>query len=134
MLAGAVQLNSTEDTERNLATADRLVRSAAARGAELVVLPEKWSVLGRAEQDGRRPRSRWTAECITWARALARELRHRPVAGSIVERSPTAADAPTPACTSAPTARSSARLPQAAHVRRRGRRHALRRVRAGAAG
>jgi predicted amidohydrolase len=85
--AGAVQLNSTEDTDRNLATADRLVRDAAIRGAELVVLPEKWSVLGRAEQmaaaaeplDGR---------CITWARSLSRELGIDLVAGSIVERVP----------------------------------------------
>jgi deaminated glutathione amidase len=83
--AGAVQLNSTADTDRNLATADRLVREAAARGAELVVLPEKWSVLGTAEQmaaaaeplDGR---------CISWARLVARELGIDLVAGSIVER------------------------------------------------
>jgi predicted amidohydrolase len=85
--AGAVQLNSTEDTDRNLATADRLVREAAADGAELVVLPEKWSVLGTAEQldmgaeplDGR---------SIEWARSVARELGIELVAGSIVERVP----------------------------------------------
>jgi deaminated glutathione amidase len=83
--AGAVQLNSTEDTDRNLATADRLVREAAARGAEVVVLPEKWNVLGTAEQmdsaaeplDGR---------CVSWAKATARELGIDLVAGSIVER------------------------------------------------
>ncbi len=85
MRAGAVQLNSTEDVDRNLATADRLVREAVGLGAELVVLPEKWSVLGRAEQmqaaaeplDGR---------CIGWARAIAAELGIDLVAGSIVER------------------------------------------------
>ena len=85
MLAGAIQLNATEDTGRNLDTADRLVRDAAARGAELIVLPEKWSVLGRAEPmsaaaealDGR---------CISWARSIARELGIELVAGSIVER------------------------------------------------
>ncbi len=85
MRAGAVQLNSTEDIDRNLASADRLVREAAALGAELVVLPEKWSVLGRPEQmeaaaealDGR---------CIGWARAIAAELGIDLVAGSIVER------------------------------------------------
>ena len=85
MRAGAVQLNSTEDTDRNLATADRLVREAASAGAELVVLPEKWTVLGTAEQmsaaaeplDGR---------CITWAREIAAELQIDLVAGSIVER------------------------------------------------
>lgn len=85
MRAGAVQLNSTEDTDRNLETADRLVREAVALGADLVVLPEKWSVLGTAEQmaaaaeplDGR---------CIGWAREIAAELKIDLVAGSIVER------------------------------------------------
>jgi predicted amidohydrolase len=38
--AAAVQLNSTEDTDRNLATADRRVRQAAGMGPELVLLPE----------------------------------------------------------------------------------------------
>jgi predicted amidohydrolase len=83
--ASAVQLNSTEDTDRNLATVDRLVRDAARQGATLVVLPEKWSVLGTAEQmaaaaeplDGRG---------ISWARGIAQELGIDLVAGSIVER------------------------------------------------
>jgi predicted amidohydrolase len=91
MRAGAVQLNSTEDADRNLVTADRLVREAAGRGAEIVVLPEKWTVLGTPEQmaaaaeplDGR---------AISWARAIAAELGIELVAGSIVER---AADRPT---------------------------------------
>jgi deaminated glutathione amidase len=85
LLAGAVQLNSTEDTDRNLATADRLVREAAARGAELIVLPEKWNVLGRGEQmsAGAEPLD---GRVISWARATARELRVDLVAGSIVER------------------------------------------------
>ena len=38
MRVAAVQLESTVDTERNLATAERLVRDAAAGGAELVTL------------------------------------------------------------------------------------------------
>ncbi len=46
MRAAAVQLNSNEDKDRNLAAADRLTRAAAADGAELVVLPEKFNVLG----------------------------------------------------------------------------------------
>jgi predicted amidohydrolase len=82
---GAVQLNSTEDAARNLETADRLVREAAGRGAELVVLPEKWSVLGTGEQmtaaaeplDGR---------FISWAGETAAELGIDLVAGSIAER------------------------------------------------
>ena len=49
MRAAAVQLNSTEDKDRNLATAERLTRAAAADGADLVVLPEKFNVLGTHE-------------------------------------------------------------------------------------
>jgi predicted amidohydrolase len=41
----AVQLNSTDEKSRNLAAAERLVREAAADGAELVALPEKWNLL-----------------------------------------------------------------------------------------
>jgi predicted amidohydrolase len=83
--AGAVQLNSTEDTDRNLETANRLVREAAAMGAELVVLPEKWSVLGTPEQmtAGAEPLD---GQFIGWARSSARELGIDLVAGSIVER------------------------------------------------
>ncbi len=85
MLAGAVQLNATEDTARNLATADRLVREAAARGAKLILLPEKWSVLGTREHlmAGAQPLD---GEAITWARTTAAELRVDLIAGSIVER------------------------------------------------
>jgi deaminated glutathione amidase len=81
---GAVQLNATEDTDRNLETADRLTRHAAALGAEVVVLPEKWSVLGTDEQmtAGAEPLD---GRCISWARSTARELGIDLVAGSIVE-------------------------------------------------
>jgi deaminated glutathione amidase len=85
--ASAVQLNSTEDTERNLETADRLVRAAAANGAELVVLPEKWSVLGTSEQLAAGAQS-LDGPAIAWARELARELSVDLVAGSIVEHVP----------------------------------------------
>ena len=87
MRAGAVQLTSTEDTDRNLATADRLVREAAARGAELVVLPEKWSVLGTAEHLAAGAQQ-LDGPAISWARHLAAELGIDLVAGSIVERVP----------------------------------------------
>jgi predicted amidohydrolase len=70
---------------RNLAEADRLVRAAAADGAELVVAPERLDIRGSAADlasqaeplDGRP---------LAWARALARELRIDIVAGSIAER------------------------------------------------
>jgi predicted amidohydrolase len=87
VLAGAVQLNSTEDTDRNLETADRLVRDAARLGAELVVLPEKWSVMGTGEHmaAGAQPLD---GPAISWAQSVARELGIDLVAGSIVERVP----------------------------------------------
>jgi deaminated glutathione amidase len=87
MRAAAVQLTSTPDRERNLATADRLTREAAARGAELVVLPEKWSVLGAPEHivEGAEPLD---GPALQWASATARELGIDLVAGSIAERVP----------------------------------------------
>src|SRR5436190_11742457 len=85
MRAAAVQLNSTADRERNTATADRLTHAAVADGAELIVLPEKWSVLGSDEQmlAGAEPLS---GASIGWARETARELGVDLVAGSIAER------------------------------------------------
>jgi deaminated glutathione amidase len=85
--AAAVQLTSTADRERNLATADRLTRAAAAAGAELVVLPEKWPVLATPEETaaGAEP---FDGPALTWARATARELGIDLLAGSIAERVP----------------------------------------------
>jgi predicted amidohydrolase len=83
--AAAVQLNSNEDKARNVEIAERLVREAAAESAELVVLPEKFNVIGSPEQlfagaetlDG---------PTLRWAGGLAGELGIWLVAGSIVER------------------------------------------------
>jgi predicted amidohydrolase len=85
MRAAAVQLNSTEDVKCNATTADRLVREAAASGAELVVLPEKWNVLGTDEQMNAAAES-LDGPTIAWARSVAAELGIDLVAGSIVER------------------------------------------------
>jgi predicted amidohydrolase len=85
--AAAVQLNSTPDKGRNLETADRLVRRAAAEGAQLVVLPEKWPLLGTGSdlRDGAEPLD---GPAATWARGVARELGIDLVAGSVSERVP----------------------------------------------
>jgi predicted amidohydrolase len=82
--AAAVQLNATEDTDRNRATAERLVREAAARGATFVVLPEKWPVYGTDEQQraGAEPLDGPT---VAWASAIAAELGIDLVAGSFLE-------------------------------------------------
>jgi predicted amidohydrolase len=86
MRAAAVQLSSTPDRDRNLEAADRLTRAAAAQGAELVVLPEKWPVLGTPEQTaaGAEPLD---GAALSWARGAARELGIDLVAGSVAERS-----------------------------------------------
>jgi nitrilase len=47
----AVQMVSTPDVEENIATARRLVGQAAQEGAGLVVLPEYWPIMGRADTD-----------------------------------------------------------------------------------
>jgi predicted amidohydrolase len=80
----AVQLNSTADTAANVAAADRLTRAAAADGAGLIVLPEKWSVLG-TDEDLRAGAEKLDGPAVSWARAIARELSIDLVAGSIVE-------------------------------------------------
>ena len=83
--AAAVQLNSNEDKDRNLEAADRLTRAAAADGAELVVLPEKFNVLGTTE-DYERGAEPLDGPTIGWARATARELEIDLVPGSFPER------------------------------------------------
>jgi predicted amidohydrolase len=83
--AAAVQLTATPDKAANLQAADRLVRRAAADGARLVVLPEKWSVLGRGSdlREGAEPLD---GPAITWARDAACDLGIDLVAGSVSER------------------------------------------------
>jgi predicted amidohydrolase len=81
----AVQLNSSADAAANLAAADRLTRAAAADGAELIVLPEKWTAMGSDEQL-RAAAEPLDGPAVGWARVTARELGVELVAGSIVER------------------------------------------------
>jgi predicted amidohydrolase len=80
----AVQLNSREDFAANLAVADRLTRAAAADGAQLVLLPEKWSVLGTGQQL-RAGAQKLDGPAVSWARETAHELGIDLVAGSISE-------------------------------------------------
>ncbi|PLY41947.1 acyltransferase [Janthinobacterium sp. ROICE36] len=47
----AIQMISSPSVEDNLATARRLVAQAAAGGAQLVVLPEYWAIMGKQETD-----------------------------------------------------------------------------------
>jgi predicted amidohydrolase len=83
--AAAVQLNSNGDKDRNLAAAERLVRAAAADGAEFVALPEKWNLLGGGEElvAGAEPLD---GPSLNAARGWARDLGVYLLAGSISER------------------------------------------------
>jgi deaminated glutathione amidase len=81
----AVQLQSTEDMDRNLEDADRLTRAAAADGAELVVLPERLDIRGSAADYAARAEP-LHGRPISWARETARELGIDVVAGSVAER------------------------------------------------
>lgn len=89
MRAAAAQLNSTADAAANVAAAERVVRAAAADGAELVVLPEKWNLLGSADQL-RELAEPLDGPAVTAARSWARDLGIRLVAGSVAERIPDA--------------------------------------------
>jgi deaminated glutathione amidase len=85
--AAVVQLNSTGEKARNIEAAERLVRAAAADGAELIALPEKWNLLAGGEEliagaetlDG---------PSLSAARSWARELSIRLLAGSVSEQGP----------------------------------------------
>jgi predicted amidohydrolase len=83
--AAAVQLNSGADVEANIVVADKHVRAAVADGATLIVLPEKWTVMGSPE-DLRAGAQTLGGSAIAWARDTARELGIDLVAGSIAER------------------------------------------------
>ncbi|HYH59767.1 MAG TPA: carbon-nitrogen hydrolase family protein [Thermoleophilaceae bacterium] len=85
MRAAAIQLNSTNDVARNMATADRLTRAAAEDGADLIVLPEKFNVLGEHD-DYVAHAEPLDGPTITWARDTAREFGIDLVAGSFVEK------------------------------------------------
>jgi predicted amidohydrolase len=87
MRVAAVQLNSTDEKDRNLEVAERLVRDAAAAGAELIGLPEKWPVLGGTDalRGGAEPLDGPTLSTVgNWARELGVHI----LAGSISELDP----------------------------------------------
>jgi deaminated glutathione amidase len=85
MRAAAVQLNSKADPAANLEAAERQVRAAAAAGAELVALPEKWSLLGSGEEL-RAAAEQLDGPAIGAARSWAQSLGIGLLAGSVAER------------------------------------------------
>jgi predicted amidohydrolase len=86
MRAAAVQLNSNADRDRNLARAEALVRAAAADGATLVALPERFDLRGEPGDYERGAESLEHGRAAAWASGIARELGIDLIAGSTSER------------------------------------------------
>lgn len=84
MRAAAIQMSATVEVAENLATARRLVREAAGEGAGLVVLPEKWPVLG-ASHHMRAGAQSLDGKLVGELCGLASELGIDLVAGSVSE-------------------------------------------------
>jgi deaminated glutathione amidase len=84
MRVAAVQTTAGPDRQRNLEEAGALVDSAARAGAELVVVPEYFSVAGDPDHLRRNAES-LAGPTVTWASDLSRRLGIRLVAGSFPE-------------------------------------------------
>jgi predicted amidohydrolase len=80
-----IQLRAGSSPDDNLASAEQFIRQAAASGAEIALLPERWEAFGSAEEISRAaqpvdgPR---LAAVQGWARELGMAI----VAGSVAER------------------------------------------------
>lgn len=86
-LAAAIQMAAGSDKAANLGRADRLIRLAAARGANLAVLPEVFNWRG-ARADEPAAAEPLDGASLTMISRLARELAIHIVAGSITEHVP----------------------------------------------
>ncbi len=84
MRVAAVQTTASHDRRQNLHDAGELVRVAAEDGAELVVLPEYFSVAGSPEHL-RTHAETLSGPTVTWASELASRWNVRILAGSIPE-------------------------------------------------
>lgn len=86
MRVAAIQTTAVEELADNLDAAQILVEEAAAAGADLVVLPEYFSVAGTPEFL-RAGAESLDGPTVSWASSLATRLGIHLVAGSIPERS-----------------------------------------------
>jgi len=86
-LAAAIQMAAGSDKAANLERAERLIRLAAARGANLVALPETFNWRGKrsAEAEAAEPLE---GESLSVLARLARDLDLHIIAGSITEHAP----------------------------------------------
>jgi deaminated glutathione amidase len=86
-LAAAIQMTTSADKAANLAKAKRLIRLAAARGAQIVGLPEVFNWRGKRSEEPAAAES-LEGETLTLMARLARELSINLLAGSITEHAP----------------------------------------------
>jgi deaminated glutathione amidase len=84
-LAAAIQMTAGPDKAANLERAERLVRVGAARGANLVALPEVFNWRGKRIEQAAAAET-LDGQSLTLMSRLARELRIHIVAGSITEQ------------------------------------------------
>jgi deaminated glutathione amidase len=84
-LAAAIQMTAGPDKAANLERAERLVRVGAARGANLVALPEVFNWRGKRNEQAAAAET-LDGQSLTLMSRLARELRIHLVAGSITEQ------------------------------------------------
>lgn len=86
-LACAIHLTSTPDLEANLAGAETLIAKAAARGAELIGLPENFPQIGETQEEVARQVVSTHPRAEAWLKGQAR--RHGVVLyGGIIEPGP----------------------------------------------
>src|SRR5919205_4478273 len=81
-----VQLTSRQDKAANLERAEQLVARAAATGADVVVLPEKWNLIGDAAALHAAAETLDGGESVRVMSAWARTHGITLVGGSITER------------------------------------------------
>jgi predicted amidohydrolase len=81
-----VQLTSGTDKDANLEKAERLVAQAAATGADVVALPEKWNAIGDSEALHGAAEAVDGGESVEAMRGWARQHGVTLVGGSITER------------------------------------------------
>src|SRR2546423_14116625 len=81
-----VQLTSRDDKAANLEQAERLVAQAAAGGADVVLLPEKWNAIGGVETLHEAAETIESGESVEAMRGWASQHGITLVGGSITER------------------------------------------------
>jgi predicted amidohydrolase len=87
VLAAAIQISAGRGKADNLERAERLIRLAAARGAQLVVLPEVFNWRGKRAEESSESETLEGPTLSLMARLAAEHKLHL-VAGSITERPP----------------------------------------------